>query len=295
MRILDTAVEVLMRDVMVYTEREKFYSGDEVSGHVVVTTDSSFTCNRIILKLRGKEYTHYQAGKVHVTETHSLLEEDITIWEGGDIHSGDTRFEFCFRLPEKIPPVHKGFYCTIDYSVEAVVEVDRAMDPKSKIQLNVLSGTPPFIPEPLDRLPLRDEKDHLQAEIPTDIVRPKKGLVVRFLVKERSRVKGVRLDIVRREDSTCQGRELNSKHGLSEKRIPITFNNFGRWMEETIHEDWMMEIPFEGKLIKSSLHLKVVLEIGLSMDPEIWFPLYLSGEGEKEDDLFEAIEMDLGW
>ncbi len=284
-----------MRKVSIYTEKDEFLPGEEVSGHVVVSTDESFTCNRVILKLRGKEYTHYQAGKVHVSETHDILKEDITIMEGKDIHSGDTRIEFSFKLPEEIPPVHEGFYGTIDYTVEAVVEVDRAMDPKSKINIIVYGVTPPHIPEPLDRLPLREDKEHLQAEIPTDILRPNKGLVVRFLVKERSRIKGVRIDIVKREDIVCQGRNLDSTSAVSEKRVPITFNEFDRWVEESIHEDWKSMVPFEGKLIKSTLVLKVVLEVGLALDPYIEFPLQLSGEGEKEDDLFDSIEMDLGW
>lgn len=284
-----------MREVSIYTERNQFNPGDEVSGHVVVSTDETFTCNRIILKLRGKEYTHYQAGKIHVSESHDLLDDDITIMEGGDIHSGDTRIEFSFKLPDELPSTHDGFYGEVNYSVEAVVEVDRSRDPKSKLNLLVYGLSPPYIPEPLDRLPLMEEKEYLQAEIPTDILRPNKGLEVRFLVKERSRIKGVRIDIVKREDVVCQGRNLNSSSGISEKHIPLTFNEFNRWIEETIHEDWSSMVPFEGKLIKSSLYLKVVLEVGLSLDPFIEFPLQLSGEGEKEDDIFESIEMDLGW
>ncbi|MHA2395618.1 MAG: sporulation protein [Candidatus Thorarchaeota archaeon] len=284
-----------MRKVSIYTEKDQFRPGDEVSGHVVVSTDETFTCNRVILKLRGKEYTHYQAGKIHVNESHDLLDDDITILEGGAIHSGDTRIEFSFKLPEELPSTHDGFYGEVNYSVEAVVEVDRSRDPKSKLHLIVYGISPPYIPEPLDRLPLREEKEYLQAEIPTDILRPNKGLVVRFLVKERSRIKGVRIDIVKHEDVVCQGRNLNSSSGISEKHIPLTFNEFDRWIEETIHEDWSSMVPFEGKLIKSSLYLKVVLEVGLSLDPFIEFPLLLSGEGEKDVDIFEATEMDFGW
>ena len=284
-----------MREVSIYTERDQFNPGDEVSGHVVVSTDETFTCNRIILKLRGKEYTHYQAGKIHVSESHDLLDDDITIMEGGDIHSGDTRIEFSFKLPDELPSTHDGFYGEVNYSVEAVVEVDRSRDPKSKLNLLVYGLSPPYIPEPLDRLPLMEEKEYLQAEIPTDILRPNKGLEVRFLVKERSRIKGVRIDIVKREDVVCQGRNLNSSSGISEKHIPLTFYDFNRWKEETIHEDWSSMVPFEGKLIKSSLYLKVVLEVGLSLDPFIEFPLQLSGEGEKEEDIFETTEMDFGW
>lgn len=280
---------------MIYTEKNEFKPGEEVSGHVVVTTDSSFTCNRIILKIRGKEYTHYQAGKVHVSETHDILNEDLTIWEGGEIHSGDTRFEFRFMLPDEIPPVHEGYHGTVDYSIEAVVEVSRALDPKSKMELMVYARLPQYIPEPLDQLPLRQEEDHIHAEIPTDVIRPGKGLEVRFLVKDRSRIKGVRLDIAKHEEVVCQGRNLDSTKTISEKQIPIMFNQFDRWIENSVMEDWTAIAPFEGKLIKSTLILKVVLEIGLSLDPSIEFPLRLSGEKKKDDELFDTFEMDLGW
>ncbi|MFW9797640.1 MAG: sporulation protein [Candidatus Thorarchaeota archaeon] len=278
-----------------YTERNEFLPGDDVQGHVVVSTDKSFSCNRIILKLRGSEYTHYQAGKVHVSETHQLLHEDLEIWEWGDIHSGNTRIEFSFRLPLEIPPTYHDTFGKIDYSIEAVVEIDRALDPKCKMELQIVQSPPPFIPEMVDLQPIRGEKDHLQVEIPTDILRPREDLVVRFLVKERSRIKGVRIDILMHDDVVCQGRKLESNTGLSEKRIRIAFNDFDRWIETSMLEDWSSYAPFDGTLIKSTILLKVVLEVGLSLDPYVEFPLRLSGEREEEDDIFDAIELDLGW
>ncbi|MFW9963534.1 MAG: hypothetical protein ACFFCX_08225 [Candidatus Sifarchaeia archaeon] len=284
-----------MREVTIYTEKDQYLPGDKISGHILVSTDKPFTCNRIMLKIRGKEYTHYQAGKVHVSETNDLLNEEINIWEGGDIQSGDSRFEFEFMLPEDIPPVHKGVFGVIDYSIEAVAEVDRALDPKSKRDLRIGTFPPPYIPEPLDQAPLREEKENLQAEIPTDIIRPNREFVVRFMVGERSRIKGVRLDIAQREDVSCQGRSLNSMKLVREKHIPITYNDYERWIEETLFEDWNTLLPFEGKLIKSSIVLKVVLEIGLSLDPSIELPLKLSGEEKTEDIQFESIDLDFGW
>jgi len=284
-----------MPEVSIYTEKNQYRPGEDVSGYVVVSTDKTFACNRIILKLRGKEYTHYQAGKVHVSETHDILDEDVTICEGRDIHPTETRIEYSFKLPEEIPSTHDGFYGEIDYSIEAVVEVNRAIDPKSKINLIVYGLSPPYIPEPLDQLPISGEAEYLQAEIPTDILRLNKELVVRFLVKERSRIKNVRLDIAKREEIVCRGRNLSSTQGFSERHIPITYNEFDRWIEETIHEDWSSIIPFEGQLIKTSLILKVVLEVGLALDPSIEFPLRVSGEKDKDKDIFDSIEMDLGW
>lgn len=285
-----------MREVTISTEKDRFLPGDLVSGQVLIRTDKDFTCNRIVLKVRGKEYTHYQAGKVHVNETHELLSKDIPICDGGEFYSGDVRFEFEFKLPEKIPPVHVGLHGEIDYTVQAVVEIDRALDPKSKIELNVKLPPPKYIPEPVpESMPIRKETEYLQAEIPTNIIRHKKGFAVRFLVNERPRVKGIRLDILRKEDVVCRSRKLDSKVVISEKHIPITSNDFERWIEETIQYDWSTVIPFESKLINTSLVLKVVLEVGLSLDPFIEFPLQLSGEKPKEGISDDFTDIDLGW
>ncbi len=285
-----------MREITIQTEKDTFEPGDEVRGHVLVSTDSNFTCNRIMMKIRGKEYTHYQAGKVHVSDTHELLHEDIIICEGGDVYSGNTPFEFEFTLPTEIPPVHVGFHGAIDYSIEAVVEIDRALDPKSKIELAIKSRPPPYIPEPISESePIGKQVEHLQVEIPTDILRPNKGLQVRFLVKERPRIKGVRIDILRREDIVCKGSKLDSKIVISEKHIPITFNDFDKWIEETILLNWSSLNPFKGKLIKISPVLKVVMEVGLALDPFVEFPLRLSGEEKSHDELFDSSDLDLGW
>ncbi len=285
-----------MREVIIKTEKDQFFPGDLVRGHVMVTTDKDFTCNRIKLKVRGKEYTHYQAGKVHVTETHELLHKDIIICEGGDFFSGSTQFQFEFGLPDNIPPVHRGFRGKIDYTIEAVVEIDRAFDPKSKIELNVKSYPPKYIPEPVAELvPIRKETDNLQVEIPTNILRPKKALEIRFLVKERSRIKGVRIEILRQEDVICKGSKLDSKISINEKHVPVMSEGYDRWIEESINMDWSTLVPFEGKLIKTSLVLKVVLEVGLSLDPSIEFPLKLSGDRIDEDIHTESIDMGFDW
>ncbi|MFW9975976.1 MAG: hypothetical protein ACFFDQ_11960, partial [Candidatus Thorarchaeota archaeon] len=176
------------------------------------------------------------------------------------------------------------------------VEIDRALDPKSKIELNVKTPLPQYIPEPIsETLPIKRETENLQAEIQTDILRPKRGFEIRFLVKERSRVKGVRLDILRREDVICKGTKLDSKIVINEKHVPITSNDFDHWLEETIHHDWSTVIPFESRLIKTSLVLKVVMEVGLSLDPFIEFPLRLSGEKPKEELTDDHTDFNLDW
>jgi hypothetical protein len=285
-----------MREITIHTEKDWFVPGDEVTGHVEVSTDSNFTCNKIIMKVRGKEYTHYQAGKVHVSDSRELLHEDIIICEGGDIYSDDTRFDFEFNLPKESPPTHLGFHGAITYTIEAVVEIDRALDPKSKIEFTVKPRQRPYIPEQIpEPAPIRKQVEHLQVEIPTDILRPNKGLQVRFLVKERSRIKGVRLDILRREDIVCKGNKLNSKVVISEKHIPLSFNEFDQWIEKTILLNWTSMNPFESKLIKTSLVLKVVMEVGLAIDPFVEFPLQLSGEEKSKDDLFDSSNLDFEW
>ena len=62
-----------MREISIFTEKEHYAPGESVDGHILIRTDKEFNCNRIVLQAQGKEYTHYQAGKAHVSETHIVL------------------------------------------------------------------------------------------------------------------------------------------------------------------------------------------------------------------------------
>ena len=285
-----------MRQLAIFTEKEHYVPGETVKGHIVISTTKDFNCNRIVLEARGKEYTHYQAGKVHVSETNVLLTEDITVYDGGVIYSGDTEFDFEFGLPENVPPAHSGFHGTIQYSIQAVAEVDRSIDPKSKIGLEVISQPPRYIPEPeLASQPIRREEGQLLVEVPTDFLRAKQGFQVRILVRDRSRVKGVRIEIHRQEDVVCKGHKLESKILITEKRIPITVSDFDRWIDEIIEFDWRAVTPFIAKLIKTSFILKVVMEVGLAIDTSVEIPLQVSGEKTEDEADSDSVDLDIGW
>ena len=285
-----------MREISIFTEKEHYAPGESADGHILIRTDKEFNCNRIVLQAQGKEYTHYQAGKAHVSETHIVLNEETEVYHGGVVYPGDTKFDFEFGLPENIPPVHSGFHGTIQYSIQAVVEVDRSIDPKSKIDLNVTSQAPLYIQEQeLASKPIRREEKHLLVEVPTDILRPKRGFQVRILVRERSRVKGIRIEVHRQEDVLCRGHHLESRIVITQKPIPITFSDFDRWIDETIEFDWSAVTPFAAKLIKTSLVLKVVMEVGLAIDPSVEIPLQVSGAKAQEGVPSDSIDIGPEW
>lgn len=285
-----------MRQISIHTERNRYSPGERVIGYAVVSTSKEFDCNRIALRVEGKEYTHYQAGKAHVSETHEVLRKDMTISDGGIVSSGDTTVEFEFELPENIPPTHVGFRGSIQYTLEAVAEISRAKDTKSKSNLIVTSRPPLYIPEPgPESPPIRREKEQLLVELPTDIVRPNRDFDVRVCVRERPRVKGVRIEIHRREDVVCRGNKLNSTILVMNKQIPIGYSDFDRWVDEAVRFDLSTVIPFVAKLIKTSLVLKVIMEVGLAIDPSLEIPLKVSGKKTKEEADSDSIEMDLEW
>jgi hypothetical protein len=289
-------VEEDMRQIAIHTERDQYSPGEQVSGYALVSTSKEFTCNRITLKAQGKEYTHYQAGKVHVSETHKVLSKELTIYEGGVVSLGDTRLDFEFNLPGNIPPTHVGFRGSIQYDIEAVVEISRAIDTKSKTNLIVAIRPPQYIPEPdSGSQPIRRDKEQLLVELPTDIIRPNRDFDVRVCVRERPRVKSVRIEIHRREDIVCRGNKLDSNVLITDKRIPIADSDWDRWIDEAIHFDWGTVTPFVAKLIKTSLVLKVVMEIGLAIDPSIEIPLKVSGEKMKNETDSDSVDLDLGW
>lgn len=285
-----------MRQISIQTEKDQYFPGELVSGYVIVSTSKEFNCNRVTLKARGKEYTHYQAGKAHVSETHKVLNKDLIICEGGIVPSGDTRLDFEFKLPENIPPTHVGFRGSIQYDIGVVIEISRAIDTKSKTNLIVASRPPQYIPEAgPESQPIRREKEQLLIELPTDIVRPNRDFDVRVCVRERPRVKGVRVEIHRREDVMCQGNKLDSNILIMDRRIPIADSDWDRWIDEAVNFDWGTVTPFVAKLIKTSLVLKVVMEIGLAIDPSIEIPLKVSGEKVKDEADSDSIDLGLEW
>jgi len=285
-----------MRSVDIKFSQRNAQPGGIISGVVVVETDKTFECNRIILKVKGKERTEMGSGDSRIVDEHYHVKGKIELSEATEIPFGKTEFPFKFKLDERLPPTYSGYYGWIEYSVEAVVEMDWSVDPKITRRFRVLPFPPAYLPAPDGYDPLNKDKDILHVELLSNILRMKHGVSVRFMVEEHSRVNGVRLELRRRETARCQRSERTHDVTIRKKFILITFREFDRWREATIGEGWR-RVPFQSKLIETFYFLKVVLEMRWEHDPFVRYRLKISDEKPEEDveDIFADFALDLGF
>lgn len=285
-----------MRFVDIKFSQRNAQPGDSISGVVVVETDKTFECNRVILKVKGKERIKMGSGDSEITDEYSHLQGKIILCEATEIPFGKSEFPFKFKLNAELPPTYSGYYGWVEYTVEAVVEMDWTIDPKMTRRFRVLPIQPAYLPGSDGYNPMNKDTDELHVELQSDVLRMKQGIPVRFMVDEHSRVKGVRLEIRRKEYAKCRRRKRNHSVTIATKIIPLSTRDFHRWKEEVLGKNWR-RVPIQSKLLRTEYFLKVVLEMKWELDPFVTFQLKISGENPEEEveDIFEAIAIDLGF
>ncbi|MHA2148510.1 MAG: hypothetical protein ACXAAN_07695 [Candidatus Thorarchaeota archaeon] len=288
--------EYQMRFVDIKFSQRNAHPGDSISGIVVLETDKTFECNRVILKVKGKERTEMGSGDSKITDEYYHVRGMITLSEATEIPFGKSEFPFKFKLDKGLPPTYSGYYGWVEYSVEAVVEMDWTIDPKLTRRFRVLPVHPAYIPELNGYDPKNQDINELHVELQSDVLRMKQGIPIRFMVDENSRVTGVRLEVRRREYAKCRKSERTHDVTVRKKFIPLSTNEFHRWREEIVGEGWR-RVPFQSKLLKTEYMLKVVLEMKWELDPFVTYRIKISGEKpEKEvEDILDAMAIDLGF
>ncbi|NHI88317.1 MAG: hypothetical protein EAX87_02270 [Candidatus Thorarchaeota archaeon] len=288
--------ETQMRFVDIKFSEREARPGGIISGVVVINTDKAFECNRVVLKIKGKERTELGGGEYSITDEVVLVKGRIVLCEAQEVSSGRSEFPFKFRLEEGLPPTYSGYCGWIEYSVEAVVEMDWTLDPKMTRRFRVLPIQPEYIPEVDGYSPINKDKDKLHIELQSDILRINKGILVRFMVEEHSRINGVRFEVRRKEFVKCRNSKDTHDVTLKRKFVPFSPDDFHEWQEEIVGEGWR-RVPFKSKLIATTYFLKVVLEMRWEIDPFVNIPVRISGEKPDEDvdDIFDSIAYDLGF
>ena len=285
-----------MRFVDIKFSQRSALPGECISGVVVVQTDKTFECNRVVLKIKGKEHTSMGSGDSQISDDYYHVKGKIMLSDATEIPYGKTEFPFKFKLNDGLPPTYSGYYGYIEYTVQAVVEVDWAVDPTMMRRFRVLPFHPAFIPEVDGYNPLNKETNVMHVELPSNVLRIKQGIPVRFMVEEHSRVTGVRVEIRRREKAKCRSSRGTHDTTIVSKFFRLSFHDFHRWKEEVVGKGWQ-RAPFKSKLHNTVYFLKVVLEMKWELDPFVQYGLKVSGEKPEEEvkDILDAIAFDLGF
>lgn len=283
-----------MRSVGIFLNKNSIFPGETLAGQVTIRTSKSFDCNRVVLKVIGKEKTVHGSGEYQTTQESYHISRVFRILEGGIVPEGITRIPFAVRVPKGIPPSYKGYNGSIEYTIESVVEVNWTLDPKVKESFYVLQERPPKIPSNIDIRPLTDTSGSLHVQLDSNVLRKKRGINVRFMVSKRSRLRGIQLEIKRREEAKCYQFSMKQDTILDDRYYPLSTDDLGIWKEIRLGEGWSHELAFCGNLISVSYLIKVCLDVSLGFDPEVIIPLRISDEAPF-DDVLDAIESDLGW
>lgn len=285
-----------MRFVDIMFSQRNARPGDSISGVVVVETDKTIECNRVVLKATGKERTEMGSGDSRITDEHVHLRGKNILSEATEIPYGKSEFPFKFKLKTGLPPTYSGYYGWVEYNVEAVVEMNWTLDPKMTRRFGVLPMQPACLPESDGYNPKNKDSDQIHIELQSDVLRMKQGIPVRFMVEEHSRVNGVRVEIRRREYAKCRGRDGTHDVTIATEFIPISTGDFHRWKDVLVGANWR-RVPFQSKLLRTVYFLKVILEMRWEIDPFVICRLKVSGEKPEEEieDIFEAIVIDLGF
>ncbi|MHA2386365.1 MAG: hypothetical protein ACXAEE_09170 [Candidatus Thorarchaeota archaeon] len=150
---------------MIKLPKTSYTPGEEISGSLEVVCDKPFNSKGTtisiqgIMKVKGESYPKAQKDKIVVetmTMVQALLGEAILLSPPRRYEAGTHRFDFSFHLPPStycvrdnlditsgLLPSYDGKYASIEYSIQAEIEVSRFRNIKSK--------TPLFIFIPMER------------------------------------------------------------------------------------------------------------------------------------------------
>ena len=178
--------------------------------------------------------------------------------------------------------------------MEGVIEVDWALDPKMTSEYRVIQHRPPTNPEIIDSAAISESGDGLHVQLNEDCVRLDTGILVRFKVDNKDRMRAVRLEIMKRENAKCDYKNPTKNTAIRRKYHELNPDDWGRWLEMQIGEDWQYHIPFKSQLFNISYYLKVTLEIEWGLDPSIEIPVSIS-DNIQEEEVLDSIASDLGF
>jgi len=283
----------ILRSIDILFDNRRVLPGETLTGSVVVKTDKEFECNRVVLKVVSKEHTEVGSGDNRHTDEKRLVSRVFRISEGRTIHEGTTSFPFSYNVPRGLVPTYKGYYGYIEHTVEGVVEVDWAIDPKLKSEYRVIQHRPPYLPKIIDTKVISKNNNGLYVQLNENCIRMDSGITVRFKVDDRKRMRGVRFEIRKHENAKCGWSDVDNSRTIRRKYHELNPDDWGRWLEVVIGEDWQYHIPFKSSLFRVSYHLKVTLEVGWDTDPEIIIPLTIS-DCAPESNVLDEIASELG-
>jgi len=279
-----------VREITLHLPKTDYSPGEHVEGHAVILCDEDFDCESVNLVFSCMEQSRVVVGsgkhrRVYL-EQHDYFEQFLELLSQSRVLEGETRFEFAFKIPEESVSSFEGTFSWIRYMIKGKIEVKWALDPKA--EQNIVVVAPPqqhlVMEEAMIQKEIGKEGIHLlRVEVESDIIRRGNDFRFRFLVGSEANFRGVRVELVRRENVAPQGRETSYDNEMDLQYWEEYRLHRESWVDVTVKTDKEWPEAFKSELIECVYMLKVTLDIRWRLDKSIEVPLKLSTDSREDE------------
>jgi hypothetical protein len=286
-----------LRDVEIFTTKTQFKTGDTVEGHVLVRCDDDFKHNGIRITFKGREHTRIVVshGKTSTTYTdeHVYFDETVYLEEAGIMQPGEKVLEFRFLFPdnrEVMLSSYAGRNGWIEYTLEAVVEISRAFDPKEKVHLDFRQ--PMMKTSPLSQQLFAEDDGNivLDVDIEDSVFCIGDSIPLKFRVAHDVKIREVRAELSSNEEVHARGHKRRSKRTMLKKKLDDDYVQRDRWMDVTLETDESMLPSFDRPIIRNIVKVKVTLNIPWGRDKHVEIPITLGHCGNHPDSDYDVFD-----
>ncbi|MFW9864173.1 MAG: hypothetical protein ACFFEX_17360 [Candidatus Thorarchaeota archaeon] len=271
-----------MRKLVIKLPKASYTPGEEISGSLEVICDKPFDSNGTtisiqgIMEVKGESYPDAPKDKIIIetkTLVQALLGEAILLSPPRRYEAGTHKFNFSFHLPPStcrirdnleissgIFPSYDGRYASIEYSIQAEIEVSRFRNVKTKTPLSIII--------PVERTSKRlqmhvVEKGEEIVEFETDT----RDLCIGSPLELRCRfnsyqlISKVQFEIIHNESTRVEyARNVHSQTYCKVDVRPRK-QDIGKWQTLVLEPKHNMPQSFRTKHVRSEAVLKVTVQL----------------------------------
>ena len=287
-----------MRDVEIIITKTRYKAGESVEGYVIVKCDDDFKHNGIRITFKGREHTrivvsHGKTSSVH-TDEQVYFDETVYLEQAGNMPIGEKRLPFLFKFPddpEGLLTCYSGRNGWIEYTLEAVVEITRARDPKEKLVLDFRQTVDKPSSQTKRGYAEDDGYPVLDVELSEDVFCLGDLIPLRFRVAQEVKIREVRVELNSNETVHAGRYKRNSRKKLAKQSLDDDYVQRDLWMDTQIQTDESMQTTFNRSIIRNEVRVKVTLNIPWGRDKSVTIPIglgFYSDESKRETyDIFD--------
>jgi hypothetical protein len=279
----------------IITNKNLYRPGDSVEGELHFSASEEFGYNAIHLTFLGREHTrivvsHGKSSSVH-TEERVYFSQRIDLAGEGTMTVEGLNFPFSFAIPDEVPSSYRGRNGWIEYTLKAVIERSRAIDPRSELELIVRAPErkPPSQPQ---QVVIDDDGNSIfAAEADDDAITLGEGIGVRFRVEQELKIRGVRIELIAEEEAHAKRYHRTSSTKLIQEFVKVGEIQYGMWNDVRFETSDSMPYSFESEILSNKNFIKLTLDIPWGFDKSTTVPVqmghYSNGNDTKTSDMFD--------